>query len=216
LNNLTLGQASQLDPDFATFIKRKAIKTYEEFIDMLYIDLDSIVEDMMRHRTMHPVSKSEDQLTEHILAQLRCHTYSAERDSDMGGHGDMCVQKNKFLWIGEAKKHSDYQYLGDGFHQLCTRYSCPTNSSNHGGLIIYIHIEKGKLIVDEWVKRLKTRKLIGFENYEPINISKCTRNTDYYSSVHEHAGTSYPYHVRHIPIFLHHNPMDKSGRSRKK
>jgi hypothetical protein len=215
LTDISLNQAMNYDPELKIFMARHKVDSFENFIPILYADIDDIIEDMQRHRTMHPTTKTEDQLTEHILAQLRCKQYSAERDSDIGGHGDMCVQKNGFLWIGEAKIHKDYQYLGDGFHQLCTRYSCPTNKTNHGGLIIYIYAQKGQEVIKEWMKRLKSRGLVGFEEYGDISVTTCTINPAINISHHLHSATDYPYYVRHIPIFLSHVPKDKSARTRK-
>ncbi|OFC70422.1 hypothetical protein [Alteromonas confluentis] len=195
---------------------RNSISSYDDFIERLSSDIDNIVEDMQRHRENHPKDTLEDNLTNHILANLRTLGYSAEPENK-SGNADMCVKRKNFMWLGEAKKHSgDYQYLADGMHQLSTRYSLSTPSANHGGLIIYIHEAKGAGISNEWRKRLREQKLIGLETYSDLELSDCRKNTFCFLSSHTHHSSGIKYNVRHIPIFLHHDPIDKSARRSKK
>jgi hypothetical protein len=205
----------QVIPGFAISLSRFSIATYDAFTSVLMSDIDNIVEDMQRHKNQHPEDKSENQLTEHILACLRMLGYQAERDTDFGGHCDLCVQKSEFMWLGEAKKHGDYQYLADGFHQLCTRYSNSSPTASLGGLLIYIHQSKGAGVVKEWKERLNKQELKGLETYDGLLIEDASKHSSCFYSRHLHHGSGLNYRVRHIPIFLHHKPMDKSARNSK-
>tara|TARA_Y100000034_G_C6800219_1_gene358932 strand:- start:146 stop:814 length:669 start_codon:yes stop_codon:yes gene_type:complete len=195
---------------------RNQPRNYADFSQQLFSDLNEIVEDMQRHRLNHPEATLEDDLTNHILSNLRRLGYKAEPEGK-SGNADMCVTRKEFMWLGEAKKHKGcYQYLADGLHQLCTRYSASSPSASSGGLIIYIHQAKGKAISDEWRARLEQKKLIGLETYENLQTRDCDSLPSCFFSSHIHHSTGSEYQVRHIPIYLHHEPIDKSARNSKK
>ena len=211
MEKFTLAELSRLGavaPDVANFAKRLIVKTYDEFIDILYDDLDRIVSLIEENPELHK-KDSEDRITIEITRSLRHQGYQASHETKHGGHCDVLVSRGNFCWIGEAKKHNGYDYLMEGFLQLTTRYSTGDDYQQAGGMLIY-HFEKNThKVMTEWANRLTE---VGLPDFTICPC--CKRKLPFYSS-HTHEKSGLPFKVRHIPVMFHFDPKDKSGRTRR-
>src|SRR5262245_25586916 len=51
-----------------------------------------------------------------VCSMLRIAGFQAVHDDQVGGHCDIVIRgKDLFLWLAEAKEHSDYAWLDQGF-----------------------------------------------------------------------------------------------------
>jgi len=212
LDNLKLSDLQKLQddiPGLGNFPSRLLVKTYDDFIDVLYKDLDEIILDTEQNPDLYSPTDKEDRLTIEIKKQLRCMGYDALHDFKIGGHADLVVRLKAYIWIGEAKIHRNYEYLWQGFQQLFTRYSTGEWNQKDGGLIIYIFQNNLAGIMKKWQEYLLKQEL------PDCDLKACpTRPQAFFSShIHPKSGTSF--RVKHMPIMLHFNPQDKSGKNRK-
>jgi hypothetical protein len=196
----------ELRPDCARFADFILVQTYEEFVNILYQNIDECIRLMEGGRNLRK-NDGEDRLTEDFRMFLRAKGYQARHDENINGHSDLVVsQKDKpYLWLGEAKIHDGgYTYLRQGFDQLTTRYSLGTEDAFHGGLLIYIRQPKAAKIIATWKKRLAAFKL------DDYSESECAMKPNLaFFSTHCHESSGLPFTVRHMAIVLHHNPQDK-------
>jgi hypothetical protein len=204
-----LQELESLIPELAGFPSRILAETYDEFIQILYKDIDKIIYQLQENPELLQ-NDTEDRLTLDIVNSLRCIGYSASHDPKIGGHVDLAVKKGNFIWIGEAKIHHNYDYLWEGFQQLSTRYSTGDENQSDGGLLIYIKTQNAKQVVQKWQEHLTGKNL---PNY---SIQTCEIRNSCFFSIHTHERSGYNFKVRHMPIILYFNPQDKSGlKSRK-
>ncbi|MEQ9234453.1 HEAT repeat domain-containing protein [Coleofasciculus sp. E2-BRE-01] len=181
----------------------------DNFIENFYKYLDKVISKIQENPELRQNDK-EDRLTIEIVNQLGCLDYNVSHDTKIGGHVDITVRKNGFLWLGEAKIYRDNNYLWEGFLQLTTRYSSGDSNQEHGGLLIYIRDEDARSIMEKWQNYLLGKNLPDY-SFRPCKIRSLA-----FISTHRHERSGQPFHVRHIPVMLHFAPNDKSGRSRKK
>jgi hypothetical protein len=190
-------------PGFARFPSRALAETYDEFIKILYEDIDRIINLLQENPELYQ-NDQEDRLTIEIKNSL-CHMgYDASHDTKIGEHADLVVKKKKFLWIGEAKIHSSYPYLWKGFQQLSTRYSIGDFYQKDGGLLIYVKGKDAKNVVQKWQEYLTGKKLSDF------SIRPCNMRDICFFSVHKHERSGCNFTIRHMPIMLYFNVQDKS------
>jgi hypothetical protein len=205
-------------PGSITLDQLKAVTTSTPSIIMLdwllapdYSTRLSLLEKAVNHiaqeltRTRHHKQKhTEDALTVEIVAYLAMMGVDASHDTDVGGHADIVVKaKDDFLWVAEAKKHRDYDWLLQGFDQLSTRYSTGLPGQDAGEVIIYCKTSNASLVMDEWVSRLSAER--PGVVIEPEPASGLVRR-----STHLHENTGAPYRVRHLIIPLHWAPKGKA------
>lgn len=204
-----LQELEGLIPEFAGFPSRVLAETYDEFIQVLYKDIDKIIYQLQENPELLQ-NDTEDRLTLSIVNNLRCMGYNASHEPKIGGHVDISVKKGTFTWIGEAKIHHDYDYLWQGFQQLVTRYSTGDDNQNDGGLLMYIKTQNAKQVVQKWQEHLTNKNL---PNY---SIQPCAIRNLCFFSIHTHQRSGCNFKVRHMPVILYFNPQDKSGlKSRK-
>lgn len=192
-------------PGFAGFPSRALADTYDEFIKILYKDIDEIIYRLQENPELHE-KDTEDRLTIEIKNNLCSMGYNAFHDSKIGGHADLAVKKGNFLWVGEAKIHSSYDYLWEGFLQLSTRYSTGDSNQKDGGLLMYIKVRDAKQVTQRWQEHLTTKNLPSYST-RPCNAREIC-----FFSVHRHERSGCDFTIRHMPIILFFNPQDKSGR----
>lgn len=192
-----------------SFINRSLIDNYLDFIDQLYDDIDQIIIKIQENRELRQ-QEGEDLLTVEIKNLLNQLGYEASHDSKYGGHVDLVVKREQFLWLGEAKKHErGYDYLYQGFQQLCNRYSVAEENQDNGGLLIYIIKNKdANTVMQKWALHLAEKNLT---DYESVSCPK--RQLAFYSS-HKHQDTGLPYKVRHMAVMLHFSPQDRIKRKK--
>jgi hypothetical protein len=205
IENLSLSELQKFEPHMpglAGFPSRVLATKYEDFIEVLYSDIDKIIYQIEENPELRQTD-TEDRLTIEIKNILCMIGYNASHDSKVGGHTDILVKKNDFLWIGEAKIHSNYEWLWKGFQQLSTRYSTGDCNQKNGGLFIYIRNKDAKSILEEWKTRLNEKKL-------PNYICKqCRKRPLSFFSSHKHESSGELFIVRHMPVILYFNPQDK-------
>lgn len=116
-----------LGEDIHSLLLKGIYDTYDKFISALYQDLENIVCRLEQNKKIRFADK-EDRMTEAILCYLNGRGFEANHDTTYGSrHCDLVVRLNKFTWLGENKKHVDYDYLMKGFNQLTTRYATGTD-----------------------------------------------------------------------------------------
>ena len=200
-----LRKLGQLRPDLALFADRLLVQNYDEFIRVLYIDIDyciaKIEEDPFVRR-----DDGEDRLTAELINMLNCKNYDVAHDEKVGGHSDIVVRHLAgYLWLGEAKIHKDYAYLEKGFNQLCTRYAPGTPNADQGALIMYIRVEDCASVVSEWRSRLRALDLPEYTDED------CpSRDVLAFYSQHKHEGSGRVMRVRHLAVKQHFDPKDRT------
>lgn len=205
-----LKEFEKISPLLAGFPSRILAEGYNDFIDILYDDIDKTIYQIEENPELRQNDK-EDRLTIDIKNQLRCMGYDASHDSKIGGHADLVVRKNNFLWIGEAKIfHGGYDHIWEGFLQLSTRYSTGDSNQKDGGIFIYIRHQNASLILENWKKKLSEKEL---PNYICVPCKK--RRISFFTS-HTHEGSGQNFEIRHMPVILYFQPKDKSARKTSK
>lgn len=188
-------------PDLADFADRLMIVSYQDFINILYRDLDDCIQFVEEDPKVR-LNDGEDRLTIELIGQLKRLGYAAAHDEMVGGHSDIVVRHfNKYLWVSEAKIHSSYEYLSGGFDQLTTRYLRGTVNASEGALLIYIRNADVASVVKTWEQKLIERKLTDFET-QPCT----TRGLLGFYNNHKHESSGLPVRIRHVGINLHWNP----------
>jgi len=181
----------------------------DDLIRNLYKDIDKVIFQIQENPELRQ-DDNEDRLTIDIVNPLRNLGYDVSHETKIGGHVDIAVRKNDFLWLGEAKIYRDNNYLWEGFQQLVTRYSTGDSNQENGGLLIYIiRHEDASSIMQKWQNYLLEKSLPGF------SLRPCKMRSLAFISTHKHERSGQAFHVRHIPVMLHFDPKDKSGRARK-
>jgi hypothetical protein len=204
LENMTLSMLKELEPKIPSlsgFISRNLVRTYSEFVEVLYRDIDRIIYKIQENPELRQ-NDSEDRLTIDIINLLCMMGYNASHDTKVRGHADILVVKNDFMWIGEAKIHSSYPYLWKGFQQLSTRYSVADSNQKDGGIIIYIRQANAREVMDKWRKHLLKKNL---SNY---SCTTCEIRKLCFFTSHEHVSSGEPFRIRHMPVILHFKPQD--------
>lgn len=202
--------AAQVDDGAARFLRRLECDSYDKFAAMLYIDLEQTISLIEKNASLHQ-KDGEDRLSIEIINILTGFGFIARHDEFINGHSDIVVTYKKFMWIGEAKIHSTYDYLMEGFVQLCDRYSIGNEDDCEGGLLFYVKGNNTLNVVEKWKETLLASKIHG------LTVSQCnTRSYLSFYSVHKHPKSGLPYKVRHIGVILGFEPKDKSARQSKK
>lgn len=165
--------------------------------------IDHIAQDFAR-TPKERQGRSEDALTMDIVTSLSSMGFRASHDTTIGGHCDIVIEaRDNFLWLGEAKIQSSYDWLVQGFNQLDMRYATGSASQDHGGIIVYCYHGRTDSIMDEWAERLK-------EARSDVEVTPRAHLDSYFTSSHIHRRTGRPYQVRHVPIALQWNPPESS------
>lgn len=150
----------------------------------------------------HRLDRGEDALTIDIVTDLRAMGFQASHDTQYGGHCDIVVEaKDDFLWIAEAKVHSAYDELLQGFQQLDTRYATGLPGQDAGELIIYCRGSRADNVMRKWSEHLKTKR-------PDVEIDP-TADAMIYRSSHIHLATGAKFRVRHKAISLYFDPQDR-------
>jgi hypothetical protein len=92
------------------------------FLRRLYSEIADVVHYLEATADLRKDDK-EDRITFDLLLLLRQIGYDASHDTAHRGHPDILIKAKKFVWLGEAKIHSKYEWLMDGLKQLHTRYA---------------------------------------------------------------------------------------------
>lgn len=210
LDTFSLAELQQFLDSKRNIADAVLVQTYEDFVSVLYKDIDDCIREMEAGRSIRQLNNDSDKrhgenrLTEDFRMFLIGRGYDAKRETDVNGHCDLIVQDKKYLWLGEAKIHNHYDYLKKGFNQLLTRYSLGVPNANQGGILIYIYNKNAAKVITQWQTHLTNCNLNGFST----NSCNARPQLAFYST-HSHKGSGLPFTVRHMGIVLHFDPQDK-------
>lgn len=176
-------------------------ESYEEILSLLEDAVDWAALQLAENAHLKQKLK-EDQITIDIVNILKSMSIDAAHDTQVGGHCDILVRaKNDFLWIAEAKIHTNYGWLGKGMSQLSTRYSTGVTGQDCGEILVYTYSPRLDNILAEWRVRLT-------ESVDDITAEELDANKLVFRSSHLHVRTGRPFKVRHKGISLHFDPKD--------
>lgn len=178
--------------------------TYDKFICTLYQYIEKAILRLEQNKKIR-INDEEDRITEEIITYLCGCGYAVSHDTTHGGgHCDIVVKLNNYIWLGEAKIHNSYEYLMKGFKQLTSRYATGTDFCCQGSLFIYCFNKDAVSVVKEWKDKLKS-------SYGDNCISKeqCKDRPSFsFYSIHKHESSGIDYKVKHIFAVLHYDPKD--------
>ena len=195
---------AESDPNTNLLVRRMLADTHDEFIDVLYKDLDQLIRIVQERKQLY-CDASEDAITMFLVDLLKQRGYQVEHDIKLGGHVDIAIRGRNpdFLWLGEAKRDLGPGWLEEGMQQLCTRYSDGTQGRHHGGIIVYVQGKFAAAIFGRWRERLAKST-----DFDEIKLADCPRNPSAaFVSTHNHETSGLPYHVRHMCVALYHKPL---------
>lgn len=174
-------------------------RSHEERLSLVERAIDWSAQELVKNRHVKQ-EMTEDGLSIEIVGFLKAMGFDAGHDTQYGGHCDMVVEASgDFLWIAEAKKHKDYDWLLGGFEQLDRRYSTGMPGQGFGEMIIYCFGKRADLVLSEYQNRLKdARDDVEFDD----NITNSLRRR----STHIHMNTGMNFSVRHTIVPLYFEP----------
>ncbi|WP_156444497.1 hypothetical protein [Burkholderia sp. MSMB1826] len=191
-------------PDWALFAERLLVKSYGDFVRVLYKDIDQCIAKIEEDPGVR-ADDGEDRLTAELIGMLCSRTYDASHDEKIGGHSDIVIRHlNGYIWVGEAKIHKDYAYAEKGFNQLTTRYCPGTPNADEGALILYVRGANCSGVLAKWRERLQGLKLPAYEEAECSSRAELA-----FFSTHTHEGSGRPVRVRHIVVKQYFDPKDR-------
>ncbi|WP_311747687.1 hypothetical protein [Proteus vulgaris] len=218
LENLSIGELALIEknmPEIGGFPSRVlALQNgYQSWTERLYKDLNQIIKDVIFPSASYRQNDKEDRFNLDIAGALKMMGYQASHDRWNNGHPDIYVESPGYgyKWSAESKIHSDYKYLLEGFKQICERYSSGFSNEDTGAILIITKNVDIKSLMEKWQELLSQD-----EDYKrkKVTVSKCD-NSYCFTSKHTHSVSGTTFDVRHIPISIKFNPIDKSARNRK-
>lgn len=201
MNALTLKTAKEKDlvPVFRSAIAAE-IDSYADFVDIIRNVLRRVIRGMVRGRNHHQ-GMGEDQLTNHIVSHFDVYGFASSHDKQYGGHVDITIEYEEYVWFGEAKIHSSYLTLQRGWAQLTTRYMSGTAGEDRGAFLIYNFNKNAISVTTTWREVMQ-------EQYPDIALGEVEEDLNFVSSG-PHEGTGRTYTVDHYNIPLYFEPRDR-------
>lgn len=190
--------------------------TYEDFINLLYPQIDEIVSDMISSSEDF-ANANEDYISNKICSSLNDRKFNAVREARENGNADIRVKLGSFKWIAEAKRATSITNVREGLLQLLTRYSKGEGNATSGGLFIYIQgtDEREGIFMRKWINN-ELPKIHASTVIKIISTTPCSFKPTCYISNLIHPDSKNDYKLRHMPIGFFHNPKDKSARKSQK
>lgn len=190
------------------------ISNYNDFIEALHYALENLViVKLEEKKNILEKHKDEVLISAMITENLNNLFYEAVNEARNNGAVDITVSKGIHKWLGEAKIYYDNPSLIEGFRQLSSRYSNASNiNANQGGFLIYNFRPNTKNLIDIY-KKIATPILS--EEFSNFNYYDCDVHPLRFYSSHIEESSGLTYTVKHFPISLNFNPIDKSGLNRK-
>ncbi|TRO08205.1 hypothetical protein EQ836_24710 [Ectopseudomonas mendocina] len=197
---LTLGASKEKDlmPVFRSVVN-DAIGSYDDFVGVINNLVKRKITSMIRGR--HKLQGlDEDQLTYKITDQFEELGFNVSHDKQVGGHVDILIEHEEYLWSGEAKKHSGYSKLEQGWFQLTTRYMTGMPNENAGSFFIYNFNQDAISVTTAWRKFLA-------DSHPSVEQGEVEGGL-HFASRTKHEGTGLPILINHYNIPLYHDPKD--------
>jgi hypothetical protein len=208
-----VAEVAKHDPFLTNLFRRITVSNYDEFLDVLYDDMNLVIERLEGNPQNYP-DESEDATTQLIADILWGMQYSASHNVQAGGNVDLTISKSSFKWIAEAKIFNNVGDMRKGYKQLATRYRPGMGSKGvmYGGLIGYLRRENAANHIERW----KT----AFSKMSVANghvLTDCARRYALgFNSEHKHQDFGTPLRVWHTCVVLHFSPKDISGLTAKR
>lgn len=203
MGNLTLRDLKLMargNVAFETSLALISAATAEDILARVDPAIDHILQEFAR-TPKERQGRSEDALSIDLITSLKHLGFQASHDTTTGGHCDIVIDgRFNFLWLGEAKKHSSYEWLLKGFNQLDSRYATAVKHQDRGGVLIYHYGPRIDRIMNEWEKYLKI-------NRPDVIIEKRNSGDLVMNTRHTHERTGREYHIRHVIVSLYWNPL---------
>lgn len=178
-------------------------QNHEARVNAIQRSVDFACNKLIKHRNKKK-EDDEDGLTVQVCDMLTHSGIEAVHNASVGGHCDVVIKgKSDFLWLAEAKKHSDYAWLNKGFNQLSTRYSTGNPGQDHGDILIYCFVQDAKAMLEKWKDELVIR------NANVIISEDGIVNSLTFQSRHKHECSGLDFYVRHKVVSLYWDPKDK-------
>lgn len=178
-------------------------QTHEARVSAVQKGVDFACAELEKHSSKKQ-GLGEDAITLDICSMLSMAGFQASHDKYNNGHCDIVVDgKDTFVWLAEAKEHSNYGWLDKGFQQLTTRYSSGTIGQDHGDVLIYCYNADAKAMLDKWRGELVKRNTGVKAEDSPCG------NPLLFCSTNKHTKSGLNFHVRHKALALHWEPKDK-------
>ena len=202
-------------------------KSYQQFIDTLYEDIDEIIKKLAKDRqaflikyqsAANDIKLFEDDINHQIVRALDYKDYRVSHDKFCNGHVDVYVELDNYpyIWLGECKIWSGASNIDTGFKQLNNAYSTGEDDECCGGVIVYF-VDTDTTVNDlmgKWAAMLleynppttanTVKELKVWSEYDYKENRK--RNRFYSSHLHQSSGL--PYTVRHFALDLRHQRLD--------
>jgi hypothetical protein len=153
----TLKEFEKENPQMPQFAHRMTVQTYDEFIQTIYVELDSFVRSLEDDRNyFQGEGVGENLLNSMVVRHFKALGYTAVFDKNKGGHADITVEFADYEWIGEGKIVSsvDNSYLTKGYDQLVYRYGLGKANANQAALLIYSFGPDTRKVVGKWAEYL--------------------------------------------------------------
>jgi hypothetical protein len=165
----------------------------QQFVARLYAELKGIVE-RLEASAHDKQNDDEDKLTRYVVDMVHQTGYNATHDQDQKGHTDLIIWSQNFKWLGEAKRHRDYEWLFHGLKQIQT-YA--TGREVGYGLLIYLFGTNAKAVMDEWRTRLSESS-----NSYVKSINDGTEPLTFWS-IHQHQASGADMNTKHIGVSMY-------------
>lgn len=179
-------------------------QNHEARVNAIQRSVDFACNNLVKHRNKKDENDDEDGLTIQVCNMLDHSGIEAIHNASVGGHCDIVIKaKSDFLWLAEAKKHSNYAWLDKGFKQLTTRYSTGNPGQNHGEILIYCFVQDAKAMLEKWKGELI------FRNSDVTVSEDEGGNPLLFQSTHKHECSGLDFYVRHKVVTLYWNPKDR-------
>lgn len=177
--------------------------TYQAFADIVEAAVDWALKQLAQNpKDCQP--RSENSLTESVVAALRGMGFQTEFDGTVGGHCDIIVRYGTlYSWLGEAKIYSSYTWLLKGYLQLSTRYSTGLENEGRGGMLIYFKSPDVAGTMKNWAAALGAYK---GKSRREITVQQLASPVNGILSSQSHKRTDRNYVVKHFPVALHWDP----------
>lgn len=201
MNPLTLGSARSKDlmPLFRSVIS-STIDCYDDFVGIINSHITASIRSMIRGR-QNLQNLKEDQLTHFMIAQFESFGFKVSHDKQIGGHVDISIEYDDYLWLAEAKIHSSYFTLQRGWYQLTTRYMTGMAEENEGAFFIYNFNKKAATVTEGWRSFLT--------DFHPDVEQGVVEGGLHFATRTNHEGTGLPIKVNHYNIPLYFDPKDR-------
>lgn len=227
---MSLMAASQLSGLDKAYILCTQAESFEDFANGVYILLDrAAVSAEQEAHILFESGSVEDGWSSKIIARLDNGFCLRARPASAGGNADIVIEHlaGEFTIICESKilgkipnSTSTYynNHLLEGMKQLVTRYSTGSVGQDHCILLIFCFSPKMRVAIEHWKNYFFEKSLNGtleekdyFEGLAEYEF-KCFESQRGFFTTHIHHSSGYPVKIRHVPVCLHHQPIDKSAR----